>query len=1125
MIKKVLSIFILFLIAGSLFAQTPFIRNYTPEESNSGTQNWSIVQDQQGIMYFANKGGVLEYDGINWRTIETRSSVLSLCIDSSNCIYVGLDNEFGYLHPDSTGLLQYKSLKPKFPKEYQDFNSVRYIESVEGKIILWTVNKIFVYQNDSVSLLMSGDEFSYSHVVRGKYYFAEKKKGLMYLEGDSLLQIPGSEQFSKINPRVMLPYGDDEILIFTNNSGIEIFNPKKSPCLWKPDGFDTVSKLLIKNNANNGVKLPNEHFAISTKAGGIFVFDKHGKIHNHYNKQNGLQSNTSYCLFTDLNGQLWAALQNGISLIMNNIPFVNYTDKNGLDGAVYSVQKFKNKLYVGTSNNLYVQNKKNKFESIEGTAGQNFFLLQANGKLLLGNNPNGLSEINSNQVVQQSEALKISAPYLARRLRKFPNYIITLVWNKGLALIEYKNEQWVFKHFIKGFDKNARYIEEDVQGNFWINSNMELYKFRINETLDSIISWQEFIAEQYQLPETAAEPFRLNDGEIIFGSEKGIYRYLADENYFEPHPDFHMLSGQITYFKQDASGNIWFGEYKEGISEIGVLRSINGKYEMDKTPFLKFTDITIPNDYALYPYSDSLVYIGTNKGLLEFHPKQIVNYDIPFNTLIRKIYVKDSLFYGGAANDSISNTENIVKLKYEENDLFFHYSATFYEDSEKNLFSYRLIGSSDTIWSAWTNDYKKEYTNLNEGKYIFEVRSQNRYQKLGNKAAFTFEILPPWQRTLWAYALYGALAVILILIIVRLNSARLKRQNELLKQTVKERTADILEQKEELQTQADELQVQSKELQATNIKLIELDHFKEGMTGMIVHDLKNPLSTIIGLSKSQEIVQSGKQMLNMVLNILDVQKFEDAEVKLQLEDFSATGVINDSLKQVQLLLDRKSINTDLNINPKANFRIDAEIVNRVMVNILTNAIKYTPNNGSVTITAEPEVESDFVKVSIIDTGEGIPKDKLAFVFDKFSQVEAKKSGGVASTGLGLTFCKLAIEAHNGEIGVESVIEKGTTFWFLLPKAKSSDIEIEDTTTEEDETAKELLDSDIIYLNPFIVSLKTFTVYEFSDIITILNKIESNENSAIQYWKTDLENAVRACNEEKYNEVLKLKNDV
>jgi len=332
---------------------------------------------------------------------------------------------------------------------------------------------------------------------------------------------------------------------------------------------------------------------------------------------------------------------------------------------------------------------------------------------------------------------------------------------------------------------------------------------------------------------------------------------------------------------------------------------------------------------------------------------------------------------------------------------------------------------------------------------------------------------------------------------------------------LKNSSNEILKQKEEIQEQAEELKLKNK-------KLIDLYQFKNGMTGMIVHDLKNPLNTIIGLSNEAEIQQAGKQMLNMVLNILDVQKFEDAELNLQWNFFPVSLAVNNSLKQVQLLYLKKFITIKSKISAKAILHADIDIVTRIIVNILTNAIKYTPNNGNITIIAEPELDSKFVKISISDTGSGIPNDNLKSIFDKFSQVEAKKSGGVASTGLGLTFCKLAVEAHGGVIFAESEVGKGADFWFLLPKSEellTEPYEDNKITNKDNEPAIQLSELDLNLLSPYISQLKLFTVYEFSDIIGIINKIDSRQSNAINAWKSSIEFAVRSCNISRYKELL------
>ena len=1042
MIKKILSFFILLFITINIYTQTPFIRNFSPEAYKASGQNWAIVQNNQGIMYFANNIGVLEYDGTNWRVISTPRRARSLCIDSMGVIYVGLETDFGYLQSDSTGRLHYISLKDKIPKEHQDVNQIWNIYTLGSKIIFVATHKLFILQNNRIDVLLIDNGFRNDFVLNDRFYIEKKKGGLYLLENDSLLPLPGNEDLYTKYIMALLPYENEDILMATLRKGIYIYNPNKSPFLRKPKGFEAVDNFLIKNQAYTGIMLNNGHFAFGSRKEGIIVFDKLGKIHNHYNKENGLQSNTPYYLFTDLNGQLWAALQNGISLIMNNLPFSYYTDKNGLDGSVYCIQKFKNKLYVGTSNNLYVQNTENNFERIEGTTGQNFFLLPANEKLLLGNCPKGIFEINDNQALQQSSALKNAPSTVAITLRKHPNYIITQVWDQGLALIEYKNTKWIFRHIIKGFDKNARYIEEDNKENIWINANNELYKLRLNESLDSVILTQEFKGEKYHLPESFIMPYRLNNGDIIFSSEKGIFRYLPDKDNFEEHPDFPMISRFVFPFKQDKNGNIWFEEIADGnIAEKGIMRPINGTYEINKTPFLKFTESTVPNDCSLYPYTDSLVYFGTNKGLLEYHPKQIVNYDIPFNTLIREIFVTDSLFYGGAATDSLSISDDPLILKYKDNNLFFHYSATFFEDSDKNLFSYRLIGSSDTTWSVWTNDHKKEYTNLQEGKYIFEVKSQNIYRKQGNIASYTFEILPPWHRTWLAYILYGLLATGFVIIIIRLNSARLKKHNELLKQIVNKRTADLSNQKEKLQIQAEELK-------ANNEKLRLLNATKDKFFTLISHDLRSPFNSILGFTnllveeyndlddaQKKKIInslnKSSKSAYELLENLLTWAQTQTGRMEINKELLNLKELIETSIAVYRYNAFKKNIEIAINIPSNTKLSIDRNTSITIIGNLVNNAIKFTPDGGTITINYI-ENENN-IELHIIDTGVGMSAEVIGKLFKIDEDISTKGTNNENGTGLGLILCKEFINKNGGDISVISEEGKGSEFILTIPK--------------------------------------------------------------------------------------------
>ncbi|RPH25059.1 MAG: ATP-binding protein, partial [Bacteroidales bacterium] len=190
--------------------------------------------------------------------------------------------------------------------------------------------------------------------------------------------------------------------------------------------------------------------------------------------------------------------------------------------------------------------------------------------------------------------------------------------------------------------------------------------------------------------------------------------------------------------------------------------------------------------------------------------------------------------------------------------------------------------------------------------------------------------------------------------------------------------------------------------------------------------------------------------------------------------------------------------------------------------LLTNAIKYSPLGGEITISSSDQPEG-MVRVNVSDTGEGIAENKMHLVFQRFGQIVAKKSGTVKSTGLGLAFCKMAVEAHGGEIGVGSEVGQGATFWFTLPLGDAGQVELpaEEKTEEKKAKALTFTAEEIKILEPFICKLKAFTVYETDDIEEILAELKQNESESIRKWVSQVENTMVALNQTHYLEILKV----
>jgi len=230
----------------------------------------------------------------------------------------------------------------------------------------------------------------------------------------------------------------------------------------------------------------------------------------------------------------------------------------------------------------------------------------------------------------------------------------------------------------------------------------------------------------------------------------------------------------------------------------------------------------------------------------------------------------------------------------------------------------------------------------------------------------------------------------------------------------------------------------------THLRLRRLEQLRDDLTQMVVHDLRNPLTVICGFLEILEFHEarklsantralvmvarrSAEDLLNMIGSILDVSKLGAGEMKLQREPCDLVALVRAVLATTQPLPDQRTVTLDAP-EPPVNITADAALIRRVLQNLLGNALKHTPEGGAVRIAVTRSGSE--IRIAITDSGPGIAPEFHQRIFEKFGQVEDRKHR--QGTGLGLTFCKLAVEAHGGHIGVESEVGQGSTFWLALP---------------------------------------------------------------------------------------------
>jgi signal transduction histidine kinase len=245
-----------------------------------------------------------------------------------------------------------------------------------------------------------------------------------------------------------------------------------------------------------------------------------------------------------------------------------------------------------------------------------------------------------------------------------------------------------------------------------------------------------------------------------------------------------------------------------------------------------------------------------------------------------------------------------------------------------------------------------------------------------------------------------------------------------------------------------ELRLLARHFHANYLELRDLELEREEMVQMLVHDLRNPLSSLLmglDLVDAMENSEAGQEclktaqkgaqsLLRMVNDILDISKSQAGRLHLDLSDVSAKDLVNVACTLMGRMAADAGIKIKMHIAADVPaFRGDKEKIRRVLVNLISNAVQHTPRNGEIDISVQHDSVSKTIIFKISDTGTGIPKEAFGQIFEKFSQSKVKKTDKL-STGLGLSFCKMAAEAHGGTISVESELGHGTTFRLEIPEA-------------------------------------------------------------------------------------------
>lgn len=883
------------LFVGRLNAQynpvgSPVVSHFQKFEYHAGTQNWTAIQDSRGMMYFGNNKGLLEFDGTTWNIfpLPNATIVRSLAFNENGRLYIGGQDEFGYLVSDETGNSIYISLVELIPDEFKSFEDVWRIVPKQDRIFFYSHRALFILKDNQIKVIKPTTRFANFFECGGDIYLQNQEEGLLIWKEDKFQALKEGDLFKNIEIASILPYQDGQSLIVSVSEGIFLMN-KSGISSWNIEASD----FLITNNAYTGIRLSDGKYAIGTTANGLLIIDQNGYPLTHLNQTTGLQNNTVLSVYEDKHQNLWLGLDNGIDYVENSAPFSLISKEVGVKGTGYASLIYDNKLYLGTNQGLFfIDWPKNKnpfepgeFEKAPAVKGQVWNLNELDGDLLISQHE-GAVQLKEDQVRPLSG---IKGVWKFLQLQKYPQFAIAGSYS-GLYLFEKRKNteqnqnmaaDWKFLRKLEGFNESARVMEQDAAGNIWVSHAYKgLYKISLDIENQRITKVSFYNSKQGLSADLFINVCKIR-GELVFTTPQGVFKYMPEADRFSKQEELNELfdeNATVHRLIEDELGNVWFFVNNDfgllKITEQGIFNKV------DKIYFDHLQEKIMDGFEQVYAHDAQNIFIATEKGFIHYNPSSKKDFRLPLKAFIRNIASiteKDAIIFGGGApGDSILPALDLhSEFPHKLNDFRFSFSTPFYEQINHIQYRYRLQGFQED-WSEWTVQTEKEYTNLPHGTYVFELEARNAYRQVSDPVAYSFTIRPPWHATLWARIGFLLALAASIAGFLRYVSKKAKKEQAILKR----------EQAKKLQQQENEFKQEAERSEAEIIKLrnekllAELNHKNSQLTAAAMHlvqkeEMLRKLKLELNKLTPKVAPENKRQIKTLIRNITEDMKLND----------------------------------------------------------------------------------------------------------------------------------------------------------------------------------------------------------------------------------------------------------
>jgi signal transduction histidine kinase/DNA-binding response OmpR family regulator/ligand-binding sensor domain-containing protein len=591
------------------------------------------------------------------------------------------------------------------------------------------------------------------------------------------------------------------------------------------------------------------------------------------------------------------------------------------------------------------------------------------------------------------------------------------------------------------------FFAKDMHGRLWWASHYYLLYLDRTESGDKWVLEIEMPEREFY--KTDALHAGRQSGKLWISFKGKLLQYdpkTKAQRWFDP-KDWGLPVSRIMVINEDQEGKLWLG------TDAGLVY-----FDPTNKSTRRFTvKDGLANNFVcgLLTEGDSCLWLSTNNGLSRFDilGNTFTNFfqddGLTYNEFNRKSYFKASngrMFFGGMKgvnsffpdklmqayqrknqrsklvlsafeyidekrDTTIRNTlykaNSIISLNHYDWSYTFEFALTDYDSPEETLYSYQMEGYKNT-WSAPSKFNFARFNSLPTGNYTFRVRARESTGSWNpNELSVRVIVHSPWWYTWWAYTLYSIFLVILIYFLRRyeLNRQRLKYNLDLGK------------------------------VEAERLK--ELDSFKSRLYTNLTHEFRTPLTVIIGMAgqirdeSARLIEKNGKTLLRLINQLLDLSKLENNSFKIDMKQGEIISYLRYLTESFQTYANSRNLSLRF-FSPVESFVMDydPELINHILINLISNAIKYTPSGGDVSVRISQD--NGNLVIEVHDTGIGIAEKDLPHIFDRFYQVDGSITRSGEGTGIGLAHTHELVKVINGDISVKSTLGKGSSFIVSLP---------------------------------------------------------------------------------------------